>query len=209
MHNIHIRAVIDHFDSLQIIEENNVTFFKRVNVLLLFLTDSFFIFFSRCSFFLQYIYARFKKPPEKTILSKYPQLMIFVLHILDSFLSFTRPSPRTATAQTGVSRSFKIFRGGSPGKERDRGVEGVGGETHPSWQLSVVLAFVYILPHLREESLYFYPLQTLYRYTMHSPTSTLYNILVHVLRLYSLPQCDMSVVARSATNRLSEKFSQP
>lgn len=33
-----------------------------------------------------------------------------------------------------------------------------GGETHPSWQLSVVLAFVYILPHLREESLYFYPL---------------------------------------------------
>ena len=36
-------------------------------------------------------------------------------------------------------------------RERER-------ETHPSWQLSVVLAFVYILPHLREESLYFYPL---------------------------------------------------
>lgn len=29
-------------------------------------------------------------------------------------------------------------------------------QTHPSYQLLAVLAFVYILPHLQEESLYFY-----------------------------------------------------
>lgn len=56
-----------------------------------------------------------------------------------------------------VNKIFEqdIAEGGEPWKMREGVLQQ---QSHPSWQLSVVLAFVYILPHLREESLYFYTL---------------------------------------------------
>lgn len=74
--------------------------------------------------------------------------VIFVLHI-NGFLSFTCPSPRTATHRPECHDPLKYLEEVVRGRRGRPRVEGVGGETHPSWQLSVVLAFVYILPHLR------------------------------------------------------------
>lgn len=83
---------------------------------------------------------------------------IFVLRAFHGLSSFKPLSPRT-THRPECHDPLKYLEEVVRARGRRSGrVERGRGETHPSWQLSVVLAFVYILPHLREESLYFYPL---------------------------------------------------